>query len=89
MSDFVPVGGSGMVSITVVIFCSTSNQPTLQSRAADTTCVATLSSHSRDIATSRLATMQQCMQVSGISGTVARIIYSSKRSSTNNLNGYR
>ena len=89
VSDCSPVGGSGMVSITVVTSYSTFNQPTQQSRSSDSTCVATVSSHSRDILTARLAAMQQRMQVSRISGTVARIIYSSKRSSTNNSYDYR
>ena len=66
---------SGMVSITVVTSCSTSNQPTLQSRAADSTCVATLLSHSRDIRTSRLAAMQQRMQASRISETKPKLTY--------------
>ena len=51
-----------MVTITVITSCSTSNQHTLQSQSSDSTCVATVSSHSRDIQTSRLASMQQRMK---------------------------
>ena len=43
-----------MISITVITSCSASNQPTLQSQSSDSTCVATVLSHSRDIQTSRL-----------------------------------
>ena len=78
-----------MVSITVITSCSASNQPTLQSQSSISICVATVLSHSRDIQTSRLVAMQQRMQASGISGTVARTINSSKRSSTNILYDYR
>ena len=84
-----PCVESGMVSITVVSSCSASNQPTLQSKSSDSTCVSTVLSHSRDIQTSSLVAMQHRMQASGISGTVARRTNSSKRSTTNNLYDYR
>ena len=83
------LGRTSMVSSTLVSSGSSCNLPSMEGRSVVSTYIKDVASHPPSVPSSRLVAMQQHMQASGISESVARRIYSAKRSSTNNLYDYR
>ena len=88
LSDSTTLGGTGMVSSSNVIGHSSSSSTPSKEGSIVSTCIQNVASHPPGVP-SRLVAMQQQMQASGISESVARRIYSAKRPSTNNLYYYR
>lgn len=89
LSNSTTLGGTSVVSSSHVLAHSSTSTPTSEEGSVMSTCVQDVASHPPGVQTSRLAAMQQHMQASGISESVARRIYSAKRASTNNLYDYR
>ena len=83
------LGRTSMVSSTLVSSGGSCNLSSMEGRSVVSTNIQDVASHPPSVPSSRLVAMQQCMQASGISESVARRIYSAKRSSTNNLYDYR
>ena len=89
LSDSTTLGGTGEVSSSNVIGHSSSSSSPSKEGSIVSTCIQNVASHPPGVPSSRLVAMQQQMQASGISESVARRIYSAKRPSTNNLYDYR
>ena len=89
LSDSTTLGGTGVVSSSNVIGHSSSTSTPSKEGSVVSTCIQNVASHPPGVPSSRLVAMQQQMQVSCISESVARRIYSAKRPSTNNLYDYR
>ena len=83
------LGGTTLVSSPTIITGCSSTTASSESRSVVSTGISDVTSHARHLSSSRLFAMQQQMEASGISRAVAQRIYSSKRSSTNNLYDYR
>ena len=83
------LGRTSMVSSTLVSSGGSCNLSSMEGRSVVSTNIQDVASHPPSVPSSRLVAMQQRMQASGISESVARRIYSAKRSSTNNLYDYR
>ena len=89
LSDSTILGVTGVVSSSNVIGHSSSTSTPSKEGSIVPTCIQNVASRPPGVRASRLVAMQQQMQASGISESVARRIYSSKRPSTNNLFDYR
>ena len=83
------LGGTTLASSPTIITGCSSTTASSESRSVVSTGISDVTSHARHLSSSRLFAMQQQMEASGISRAVAQRIYSSKRSSTNNLYNYR
>ena len=83
------LGGTTLVSSPTIITGCSSTTASSESRSVVSTGISDVTSHARHLSSSRLFAMQQQMEASGISRAVAQRIYSSKRSSTNNMYDYR
>lgn len=89
LSNSTTLGGTSVVSSSIVLDHSPSSISTSEEGSIVSTYVQNVASHAPSVPSSRMAAMQQQMQASGISESVARRIYSAKRPSTNNLYDYR
>ena len=78
-----------MVSSTLVSSGSSCNLPSMEGRSVVSTNIKDVASYPPKVPSPRLVAMQQRMQASGISESVARRICYAKRSSTSNLYDYR
>ena len=83
------VGKPSMVSSSALSSGGSCSLPSAEERPLVSASVQNVSSHSTSVPSSRLVAMQQRMQASGISESVARRIYSARRPSTNSLYDYR
>ena len=89
LSDSSSMGRTGMVSSAPVSSGGSTDPAPSEEGSFVSTGVQVVTPNTSDISSSRLVAMQQHMEASGISRSVARRIYSAKRSSTNALYDYR
>ena len=89
LSDSSSMGRTGMVSSASVSSGGSTDPAPSEEGSFVSTGVQVVTPNTSDISSSRLVAMQQHMEASGISRSVARRIYSAKRSSTNALYDYR